>query len=173
MITSSLMNEFIKAAVQKLKGDWVVIGGALLPLLNINHRVTVDIDIVPIEKTDQQLELMRIAEKIGVPVEAINPAATFYLKEIKGFNKELILFHEGKNARIFRPSLNLYMQLKLKRLTVSDAEDLMHYIKYCKKNGDPLDVLELKRLVVNAKKAHSSDASHRLLDQMAEKIERS
>ncbi len=121
-------------AVKELKGDWIVIGGSLLPLLDIESRVTVDIDIAPLKKNDQQLEILKIAEKLGLPIEVINTAAGFYLYMHPHIIENSILFTESKNCRIYRPSFNLYLQLKLRRCTESDIEDCVNYAKYCFKN---------------------------------------
>ncbi|MBF0443814.1 MAG: hypothetical protein HQK54_18040, partial [Oligoflexales bacterium] len=74
-ITEELIHSFLKLAGERLEGDWVILGGSVLPLLGINYRVTIDIDIgscLPDVSQKQILILMEIAEKLGLPVESVN-----------------------------------------------------------------------------------------------------
>lgn len=82
-INHRLLKKFIDLAASKLEGDWILIGGSLLPLLGIEARTTTDIDFVnlnPRKSSNQDtLELMEIAESLKLPVEAINQAGAFFL----------------------------------------------------------------------------------------------
>src|ERR1039457_2214833 len=114
-LDSKLMKKFLVKAGDLLKGDWLLVGGTLLPAVGLDVRATVDIDIVslnangkkgPIE--DQTLGLMEIAENLDLGVESINQAAAYFLKKC-GYKKEdLISLHKGKKAHIYRPSVQLY-----------------------------------------------------------------
>ena len=46
MINAKTMEKFLDIAIKKLSGEWIVIGGTVLPLVGIDYRVTVDIDII-------------------------------------------------------------------------------------------------------------------------------
>ena len=43
------LRKFIGLAADSIVGDWVVIGGTVLPLLGAGNRATLDIDFVPVE----------------------------------------------------------------------------------------------------------------------------
>ena len=74
-----VMKKFLKLAGARLSGDWVLLGGTLLPALGVDHRVTIDIDLAHKDQDGSQtLELMQIAEDLGLPVETINQAGAFF-----------------------------------------------------------------------------------------------
>lgn len=117
-----LYNEIRKS----LKGDWLLVGGALLHVLGISERETLDIDLVPIGKitNEIQIKIMDIAVKNGFPPETINFSAEYFVKKQKNWKKELVLVSENKNSRIFRPSKKLFRQLKEQRGTETDILDI-------------------------------------------------
>ena len=86
-LDSKLLRSFLKEATSKLKGEWILIGGTLLPAVGLDVRSTVDIDIVNLDPdSDQALKLMELAEQLGLGVETINQAAAFYVHKL-GFTK--------------------------------------------------------------------------------------
>jgi len=138
LLTKELLEEFLNIAGDKLSGDWIVIGGTVLPLIGITYRVTVDIDFIgktELQQT-QNIELMNIVTELGLPVENINQAGAYFLSKIDNFEEHLILIHQGSSASIFRPNLFLYLQLKLNRLSETDFTDCVQYIKYSKENHE-------------------------------------
>lgn len=46
-ISTPLTQKLVRRAGQKLTGEWVLVGGALLIFLGASHRATQDIDLVP------------------------------------------------------------------------------------------------------------------------------
>src|SRR5438552_100562 len=124
-LNSKLLSDFLKLAGIKLKGRWLLVGGTLLPAVGLEIRSTVDIDLIGISDKEaaQSLELMALAESLGLPVETINQAAAFFLKKIGFQEADLLPLHKGKNATIFRPSIELYLRLKIPRLSASDLLD--------------------------------------------------
>ena len=77
MILPEQYNQFLKSVANDLEGDWLVIGGSLLAIIQSDSRSTVDIDLCPInEMTNElRLSLMTVAQKSGLAIESINPAA--------------------------------------------------------------------------------------------------
>ena len=145
MITEKTLEKFIHKAQRELNGEWVLLGGSLLSLLKIQTRVTYDIDIVELDKRSQDIALMQIADDLGMPIEAINQAAAFFLEKQKNYKENLILLNEDKNFKLFRPNLSLYLALKMNRGTESDINDSIAYIKYCLKNDD-IKISESRKL---------------------------
>ena len=141
-----LLKEFIRRAADRVEGDWVVIGGTVLPLLGVGDRATLDIDLIPVGEASQSdiLDLMEIAEQMGLPVEAVNQAGAYFLKKIPDFKDHLILLHEGSRAQIFRPDPTLYIRTKVYRLSESDLEDCLAFLRFAGVSGEELDETELR-----------------------------
>lgn len=141
MINKIQYGRFLDLVTENLEGDWVIIGGALLAILNADSRATADIDMCPVgEMTNQmRLQLMDLALNAGLPVEAINPSADFFLRQIPNWKSALIPFKKGKMGLIYRPSLELYLKLKLNRGTDSDIQDCVSFIKWHKENSLAID----------------------------------
>jgi hypothetical protein len=165
MIDSKLMQKFLDLAHARLKGEWVIIGGTLLPLVGIDHRVTVDIDIINLDlnKTvDQTLELMDLAQTLNLPVETINQAGAYYFSKIVDAKDHIVLLQESANCKIYRQDVYLYMKLKIDRLSESDLMDVIHFIKKFRTEAQQykqkiLDLIESK------KSTKSEEASERIL----------
>jgi hypothetical protein len=127
-ITGTKLREFLNIAGDRLKGDWVIVGGSVLPLLGIEHRVTLDIDLASCDADSSQrtmITVMDIAQELGLPVEAINQAAAYFLEKIPDWRSHLVLVHQGKQAKFFRPNTRLFIQLKISRLSESDLADCL------------------------------------------------
>ena len=116
-IDRKLLEKLIRLAGTRLRGDWILIGGTVLPLLGIGYRVTTDIDLICVGKSDQTdtLQLMKLAESLGLSVESINQAGAFFLNKIPDFRSQMILLHSGPSAQIFRPNATLFLRLKIAR----------------------------------------------------------
>ena len=149
LLTPDILKRFLELATERLTGEWVLIGGTVLPILGIHHRTTVDIDLVG--KTDrerkQQLKLMEVAEELGLPVETINQAGGYFLTKIKTYEKDLVLLAEGKKVKIFRPNLVLFLELKLGRFSDSDYEDCIQMIQWSLKSRNQTLVNRAKKLL--------------------------
>ena len=49
-LNSTLLTEFLKRAGERLYGEWLLVGGTLLPAVGIDVRATVDIDLLGLGK---------------------------------------------------------------------------------------------------------------------------
>lgn len=164
-LDSKLMKKVLIEAGKKLKGNWLLMGGTLLPAVGLDIRSTVDIDLVSLDKElgDQTLSLMEIAESLGLSVETINSAAAFFFKKIGARKEDLILLHQGKSAIIYRPSLALYWKLKVGRLTESDLLDCQHYFHYCCGKNEAIPQAHLQKVIDHELSLRpSSDRASRL-----------
>jgi hypothetical protein len=121
----------VELAGDRLEGRWVLLGGTLLPWLGVEYRVTTDIDLADLGKADQaqSLELMKIAEELGLPVESINQAAAYFLMKLRPFDDHLLPLHRGKRAEILRPDLFLFLMLKIGRLSATDLTDCLELLR--------------------------------------------
>lgn len=135
MINKTILEKFIEQVLKRLSGDWLIVGGSVISLVDDSYRVTLDIDLVKLDKADNdsQLEMMQIAEDIGLPVEAINLAAPFFVNRIPDVKENLILIAQSKQFTLYRPNFYLYLQLKSQRMSETDMEDCLRYFALCKK----------------------------------------
>lgn len=149
ILNPTLLQEFIKKAGRDLTGEWLLVGGTLLPAVGLMIRSTVDIDLIGLGEKGaaQSLQLMDLAASLGLSIESINQAAAFFLKQVPHTKKDYLILHQGKSATIYRPSVALYWRLKTQRMTDSDALDCQHYYQYCRGQGDPVDAKTLKSIV--------------------------
>ena len=164
MINKKILDKFLKMAGDRLSGDWILIGGCVLPVLGIDVRVTVDIDFIgkTPEQQTQMLELMNIVAELGLPVETINQAGAYYLTKIEGYDQHLCRLHKGKKATIYTPDLYLFLKLKLARFTESDYIDCLEYIDYSKKQNIDSTLIRKCKSLLKSKLA-ASDLCDRIL----------
>jgi len=151
-ITKNILRDFLKIAGDRLGGDWVILGGSVLPLVDLEIRVTTDIDIAGPDSTNQTdlLMLMEIADELGLGPEAINQAGAYFLRKIRYWEKSLVLIHKGKKSSFSRPNINLFVSLKIQRFSEADFDDCKAMIEYAKKIGEKIETKKLKSLVEDA-----------------------
>ena len=152
MIDHDKIRKFLKKASGCLRGDWVVIGGAVLPALGIETRITYDIDLCgPEDATQEQtLALMSLAEELDLPVEAINQAGAFFLHRIDDWETQLVTLFEGEHATFYRPNPTLFILLKISRLSSSDLADCLDMIAYARRHDEDIDIDRLKHAIQKA-----------------------
>lgn len=165
-IDSKTMKKFISLAAEQLDGEWIVIGGTVLPLLGVDLRVTVDIDLVSLEKkssNSQSLQLMEIAESMGFPVETINQAGAYFISKVEDVREHLILFKESKKCKIYRPDVYLFLKLKIVRLSQSDLDDCLAMI-----NGNAPEFEQDRKKIVSLLKGAMKTASPEMKERLIE-----
>jgi hypothetical protein len=174
-INKSLLKKFIELAGKKLTGRWVLIGGTVLPLLDSEIRPTIDSDMIglPIDSNRESLLLMQIAEELGLPVETINQAGAYFLSKQENFENSLVILHEGKNAKIYRPDVNLFIRLKIDRMTETDLEDCLEFIRIAESTKERLDRAQLVRKISTLIKNSKSNDKTKRLKIILETIQRS
>jgi predicted nucleotidyltransferase len=172
LLDPKLLKRFIRLAGERLVGEWVLTGGTVLPLLGREHRSTVDIDLVGLGKDEmgQVLQLMKLAEELGLPVEAINQAGAYFLSKIPSFRAHLVVLHEGKGATIYRPDGTLYLLLKVARMSESDLQDCLEWLKLMKKTGEAVDRERVLRAIAQASRKDISSEKARRLRSLAREL---
>jgi hypothetical protein len=160
------LKKFISTAGDRLKGNWVLVGGTLLHALEEDYRSTTDIDVVGIDAPDQgeTLKLMEIAGELDLPVDSINQAAAFFLLKIPHFKDHLIPLHRGKKAVIFRPDVELYIRLKAARMKETDLDDCLAYLKGAKTRNEKVDLVQIEKLLISLEKKAAPAQKERLKD---------
>src|SRR5205085_12680271 len=120
----------------RLPGDWLLIGGGLAALWFDARRVTEDVDLVGIEGTGaDRLSLLGLAHDLGLPVEAVNSAADFFVHRISDWREQLEIFRVGRTGRIFRPTPTLFLLLKMRRLSTRDLDDCLRLLDRCRSDS--------------------------------------
>ncbi len=171
-LDTELLQRFVDLAAERLRGDWVVIGGCVLPLLGIDHRVTLDIDVAGPKDadTEQVMILMEIAEELGLPVEAINQAGAFFLRRIEDWPEHIVEVRRGEHAALFVPDATLFLLLKIRRLTASDLSDCLEMIKLARARGEEIDVARVRSAARTLEERESTADQRRRLTSLLEAL---
>lgn len=147
MISLDQYKLFLESMITELEGDWVLIGGSLLAVINAESRLTSDIDLCSIDElsNEKRISLMKLAEKAGLSIEAINPAADYFLKKIPNWKNSIVILKNGTKGNLYRPSLELYIALKLGRSTDTDIKDCISFLKWHVENKIDFDREKIKQ----------------------------
>jgi hypothetical protein len=130
----------LAVASEQLDGEWLLIGGAAAAAWFSTTRTTEDVDLVGLAGTPtERLALMDLASSAGLPVEAVNSAADFFVRKIDGWRDELVPLVRGPRATIYRPSATLFLLLKIERLTAIDLDDCIALLGHCAATGELVD----------------------------------
>jgi hypothetical protein len=134
------IERLLATMVERLEGDWLLVGGALVALWLEARRVTEDIDLVSFAGSrEQRLELMELAAEAGLSIEAVNSAADFFVRRIPGWQQEIAPFRSGTRTRIYRPTPTLFLLLKIGRLTDQDLSDCQALLSRARADALALD----------------------------------
>ncbi|WP_447970518.1 hypothetical protein [Nitrospira sp. M1] len=169
-ISKELLDRFFELASEKISGEWVLLGGSVLPYLGRPIRATVDIDLATtsLRAGEHQLELMEIAESLSLPVEAVNTAAEFFVRKIAGFENNLVRMYFKGDFSVYRPNVNLFIQLKLPRLSESDLEDSLEFLTFAGEIKEHIDVSLLEKLI--SKELQKGDHRMNRLENLLEAL---
>jgi hypothetical protein len=97
------------------------------------------------------------ARDLGLPVEALNSAADFFVHRIPDWRRQIEPFRTGKSGRVFRPSPTLFLILKLRRLSTRDLDDCLELLRRCRRDA----------LVVDTRRVHAELATLAPADEAA------
>jgi hypothetical protein len=118
------VSAFLDKLCEELEGEWLLVGGAAACLWFAPERVTEDIDLVGLAgRMEDRLALMRLAGAEGLPIEAVNSAADFFVYRIPDWRSQIEVLRRGPRAVVYRPTATLFLLLKLRRLSEQDLED--------------------------------------------------
>jgi len=123
--------EFLRLASERLKGEWLWMGGTLLSIVGAKARPTQDIDIVPCnsKSNSQTIALLEIAQALKLPVESINSAGSLFLSKIPERAEHFEVILKNEKVTIYRPDAYLFIRLKMSRLSDSDLSDICAYLE--------------------------------------------
>lgn len=134
------IDEILDAIAQRLPGEWLLVGGALVAIWLEPRRVTEDIDIIGMSgSSSERLALMDLAVDLGLPVEVVNSAADFFVFRIPGWRTEIEVLRKGPHTTIYRPTPTLFLLLKIGRLSDRDLEDCRQLVRHARATAMPID----------------------------------
>lgn len=130
------INEILGYLCETLGGDWLLTGGSLVRLGFDGNRGTEDVDLVKIrhsQLTDEAAKnaLFQWLLQRGLGPEWVNSAVEPFIREVREWEDELILFRSGSLGQIFRPNLTLFTYLKLRRGSDIDLRDIQQALPCC------------------------------------------
>jgi hypothetical protein len=152
----------LDAVIDRLPGDWLLIGGGLVALWLEPRRLTEDIDLVGIAGSGaDRLALLGLAKDLGLPVEALNSAADFFVYRIADWRAHVEPFRTGATGRVFRPSATLFLLLKLARLSEQDLADCLSLLDRPRAEGGGIDLGRVFAALADLPPAADSDSAQR------------
>lgn len=138
------LERVVTAIADRLEGEWLLIGGALVALWLEDERVTEDVDVVGIGGLPgERLALLELASDLGLPIESVNSAADYFVFRIPGWRDEIEPFRRGLRSVVYRPTPTLFVQLKLGRLSPRDLDDCRLAVARARAEGLRLDSARL------------------------------
>lgn len=130
------VQRLLATAVERLDGSWLLVGGALVTAWLEGERRTQDVDLIGPEGTrEERLALLDLADELGLPIEALNTAADYFVRRVDGWESETRLLLEGSRGRILRPTVTLFLLTKLSRLSESDLGDCLAALRWWREDG--------------------------------------
>jgi hypothetical protein len=144
------IEQFLSRAADALDGEWVLIGGAAAAVWFSPERTTEDIDLVGSRGTNaERLRLMEVADAAGLPVEAVNSAADFYVRRVPDWNREVVMLRHGTSATIYRPTATMFLLFKIGRLGEQDLDDCLALLAWCDVNDEVVDRVRVTAAIAN------------------------
>src|SRR4051812_34259178 len=116
-----ISSAIIDRICQSIGGKWLILGGALVQLYYNGERATEDLDLVSMGHPEKSKEILQndlfqfALKNFQMGPEFMNLAVEFFLKDLQGWENEIILFKKGDVGEVYRPSLTLFCALKIRR----------------------------------------------------------
>jgi hypothetical protein len=139
-LDKSRIAHFIELVGERLRGDWLLVGGAAAALWFRDQRVTEDVDLFGLDGTNRErADLLDLAAAESFPLEIVNTTADWFVRRIPDWREQLEVLHRGPNAVVYRPTATLYLLLKAARLTETDLDDCLALIAFADANQLAVD----------------------------------
>ena len=116
-------------------------GGALVRLNFDSSRGTEDIDLVrmnhpELSDTAAKNTLYKWLIKKGLGPEWVNSAVEPFIREIQEWETEVVPLQTGARGKVYRPTLTVFVYLKLRRGTEIDLMDIKKAVPKCPEGFD-------------------------------------
>lgn len=123
------ISELLDQLGERLTGQWLLVGGALVSVWVEPRRVTQDIDLIGIAgEQSERLALMDVVDSLGLPIEAVNSAADYFVHRIPDWKNEIEVLRRYPHCVLYRPTPTLFVLLKVSRLSEQDLRDCVAVI---------------------------------------------
>lgn len=140
--------ELLEQIAEKLRGDWLLVGGALVSIWLESRRTTEDIDLIGLKGgSEERLALMDAVFELGLPIEAVNSAADYFVYRIPGWREEIEIWREFGTCTFYRPTPTLFVLLKMQRLSEQDLADCRAVIVKARDEQLRLDTQRLRTAI--------------------------
>jgi hypothetical protein len=127
-----------------LTGEWLLVGGALVSVWVEPRRVTQDIDLIGLQgHANERFALMDAVLTLGLPIEAVNSAADYFVQRIAGWRGEIEVLRQHAHCVFYRPTPTLFVMLKIGRLSEQDLQDCLAVIRKARAEQLPVDTPRL------------------------------
>lgn len=138
-LDTATITRLLEVAERRLEGEWLLVGGALAAIWFSPDRVTEDVDLVSLTASnDARFALMALAQEVGLPVEAVNSAADYFVRKVPGWRDDLEVLRKTERLTLYRPSATLFLRLKL-RLGEQDLDDCLALIEHARARAIAID----------------------------------
>ncbi len=130
--TSRILDELC----QNIGGDWLLVGGSLVQIAFDGNRATEDIDLVQMRHPSKSKEVLQnelfqfTMKNWGIGPEFVNLAVDFFVRDLADWESETLELRRGPQGRVLRPSLTLFVALKLRRGTEIDWQDIQTAVRH-------------------------------------------
>jgi hypothetical protein len=139
-LDTTVIVALLDAAERRLEGEWLLVGGALASIWFSPDRTTEDVDLIGLSGTNEErLALMELAREVGLPVEAVNSAADYFVRKTAGWRDQLDVLRKTERLTVYRPTPTLFLLLKLGRLTEQDLDDCLQLLDFADREGLSVD----------------------------------
>jgi hypothetical protein len=136
--------ELLEQIAETLRGDWLLVGGALVSIWVESRRTTEDIDLIGLKgEGSERLALMDAVHALGLPIETVNSAADYFVYRIDGWRREIEVLQQFEHCTLYRPTATLFVLLKMRRLSEQDLEDCRAVLAKARNEQMQLDVARL------------------------------
>jgi hypothetical protein len=137
--------EVLEQLGRSLQGDWLLVGGALVSIWVESRRTTEDIDLIGLKgESAERFALMDAVHGLGLPIETVNSAADYFVYRTKGWRREIEIWSRFERCTIYRPTVTLFVLLKMHRLSEQDLDDCLAVIMKARAEGLRLDTERLR-----------------------------
>lgn len=124
------IDEVITAVADRVAGEFLLVGGGAVALWLEPRRVTEDIDIIGFNgDARERFALMDVASDLGLPIEAVNSAADFFVFRIPDWRAHVVPLRRGRSGTVYRPDATLLLLLKVARLSETDLDDCLAVLR--------------------------------------------
>lgn len=156
------INNLLSELGQRLSGEWLLVGGALVSVWVEPRRVTQDIDLIGLTGAPhERLDLMDAVFSLGLPIETVNSAADFFVHRVSGWRDQIEVLRRYSRCVFHRPTPTLFVLLKMGRLSEQDLRDCIAVIAKARAESLRFDAERLNQTILELPETNDSNLAQR------------